>query len=920
MEFLRSIGKNTRLVWVLILTVACLYIVSPTARYFLTVANLGPEPTDAQRASLNDMLEEGGVVTLGLDLQGGVDFLLKVESDKLLRAEMQRTIDRIRRALAEDEVDARVELARDANRINFRLADATGRNFATDAINEFGTTYDVTGLENIAEGEVVLTPTAEFTAAVVSDAFEGALTVVRNRVDALGLTNPIVVRQGQDRIRVQIPGQTDPNRVRETLLRAAVLEFRLLHPEHDSAIIPFLEGGQFYEGAGSGIVRSDLLVTETDPETGATTQKLADIIPGLPAGYELRLGVFRKIDPKTGTVAEEVKTLAYLVSDTVDLTGENLNRASWTIDPSSLSDPIAVNLEFDGVGARVFKDVTTANVDRRFAIILDDMVYSAPNIREPIPNGFCRITGGFTQTEANDLSLVLRAGALKAPLNVVSQAAIGPSLGRESIRDSVKAGVYGFIFLTVFLLYVYRQSGAMAIAAMGLNILAIVMFLALTNATLTLAGIGGLLLTMGMAIDANVLIYERLREELEVKPPRAAITAAFARAYGVIIDSNITSLLPAVVLISFDVVQGGIKGFWLTLAIGLIVNIYTGVVVTRALVEHYYDRTKTVKVGELRFLNNVNVPWMGPKLRYSGAVVSGALTIASVGYILIAGLNMGVDFTGGIVAQAAIPGKTVEEVRSVLSKEFEDTRVVRIVNSEDFLITLSQGGEDNSADALKAHFEGTISGAYGTEAVVKSVQSIDAGIGAEFFQSALWMIAITVVIIVLYLALRFQLIFGVAAAVALIHDVFLSLGVFTLMGKAVTMDIVSALLVILGYSVNDTIVVFDRVREEMQEHPTMGLRELFERGINRTLGRTLFTGVTTLMTLGALLVFGGAALSDFALVLILGIVFGTYSSIFIASLVAYLWMEKKHKQTGTPAVTAVKTTRSQVSMVGATGE
>jgi len=935
--------NNPRLIFVAIVTLVCIYLVSPTVSYFSKVAAIDGTPTREQRRELNEMLAKGKVITLGLDLQGGVDFLLSVDTRKLLRRGLEQEVDTLRRTLQDEGVDAAVSLDKEADRINFKLNDPTGENYAREAIQKLSGTYEIKGIEEIRTGTVQLSPSPAQIKFETDRAFQGALRVVNNRVDSLGLVNPLVVKQGEDRIRVQMPGQTDPARVRNTLLRAAELEFRLLHPDHTNAIQPFIIPGSDAAGYGTGIVRPEFLedvpsadddlntdaAEATTVEDGAEDatkearqQRLIASIPDLPAGYVLRLGTFRAFDSATGAVTQEIKTLGYLVSEKVDLTGDNLVRTGVYTDYSSLEDPVQVTLEFNRPGTTKFREVTTNNVNRRFAVLLDDVVYTAPNILSPIPNGRCQITGGFTQVEALDLSLVLKAGALKAPLQVIEQMAIGPSLGQESIRDSIKAFALGMVFLIAFMIFMYRQAGAIAIVTMLLNVLMILAFLSMTGASLTLAGIGGLLLTMGMALDANVLIYERLREEIdEKKPLRAAINGAFSRAFSVILDSNITSLLPALVLVMFEVVQGPIKGFWLCMAVGLVANLYTGLTATRAIMETWYEKTKSISVGSHRFFQNANFNWMGPKFRRFGMMFSGTLAIVSVLYLAIHRPNLGVDFTGGVVAQVRVDGATVEDVRTVLTRDYADSKVVKIINSENFLVTIAAPKvADADMNQYMENFRKTIAADFPGKSEVLSAQVIAPQIGGEFVFDASMMVLITTLIVGGYLGLRFRGVFGIAAAIALLHDVFLSLGVFTLLGKPLTMDIVSALLVILGYSVNDTIVVFDRIREEMVEHPMADLSMIFTDAINKTLGRTMFTSVTVLLILISLFLFGGAALSDFSFILILGIVFGTYSSIFIASAIAWWMLSRKKSIDGPSTPIAIKTvsTSSTVATLGAT--
>lgn len=907
-------SNNTRLAIIGLITLVCVWLIVPTVKYFSAAASLTKESTPAQRAEVAKMLKEGGVISLGLDLQGGADFLLAVDTDRHVRREMEHHVDQMRRALQKDSVDATVALNADAKTIRFKLNKVEGKNFAADVLKQYAGIYEFTNfqldsLETTAQTEGILRLTKNEERALLENAFQGALKVITQRVDNLGLTNPLVVRQGADRIRVRIPGQTDPKLVRETILKAAELEFRMLHPDHDTIVRDFAKP----ELGGSGdarfpIIRDDLMEEVVVPETGATMKQLKKDIPNVPAGYKIALGEYRKVDPGSGKLLEKIDNIVYVVSEKVDLSGAELARASMGVNyMSALEDPVYVNLEFNREGSRKFKDITTNNVGRRFAVLLDNVVYTAPVIREAIAGGRAQITGGFSQAEAGDLSSILRAGALKAPLRVIEDSNVGPTLGAESIRDSAKALIYGSIFLVAFMIFVYRISGVIACVAMVLNVSVLLGFLAISGASLTLSGIGGILLTMGMAVDANVLIYERLREELKSKPPRAAINAAFSRAWTVILDSNITSLLPAVVLVAFEVVSGSVKGFWFTLAVGLVANLYTGLAVTRALVEWYYDRTKSIGVGTIQFLPNANVNWVG--MRKLGLIVTGALTIASIAVIGSGKMNLGIDFRGGSIAQVRADGQSVEQMREMFEGRFKDVQVVSILNSPNFMVTVAaeKGAE---TDVTKARTEietlfaqkfgpANSEGLFGGKAQILSTSSIDPQIGSEFLSNAIFMVVVTSIIIMGYLGLRFQYYFGVAAGLALLHDVFLTLGVFVLLGKPVTMDIVSALLIILGYSVNDTIVVFDRIREEMGDHPGANLTRLFNDAINRTLGRTMFTGVTVLITLFSLYFFGGAALSDFALTLIIGIVFGTYSSIFVASMLAYFWMRKKYGDTNT---------------------
>lgn len=903
---------SPKLIVVLVVAALSLFLTLPTVRYFLAVSSAGNAPTAEQAEKITELRDKGQVIKLGLDLQGGVDFLLAVDVDLLKRRNLENDAEAIRSALGREDVDATVKLLPVAEgteaAITVVVNDAKDVDVAADTLSE---QIDKGAVHLKADGDVraglaagkelKLTPEQSRFNAVVGEAMEGALRVVRERLDKFGLTQPIVTRAGQDRIKVQIPGESNPARIRESLLKTASLEFRLLHPQHDQQIVNFIEGGAsgFMPGTGTGRIRKDLIEEIPSPLNAKDRiKRVKDNIAGVPSGYVLRLGRQNHIDKATGQIDKEksLDDLVYLVKAEVPLGGDKLRRAAVFTDPTALSDPIKVTIDFDREGATIFGQITTDHTEERFAIILDDVVYSAPNINEPILGGRAQISGGFSQNEARDLAVVLKAGALPAPLRVISENAIGPSLGADSIRDSGKAIIIGGVLIIALIITIYGTAGFVAVFAMIMNVLIIMAILALMNATLTLSGIGGILLTMGMAVDANILIYERLREELDAgKPLRAAINIAFDRAFSVIFDSNLTSLLPALVLVLFEVVDGSMLGFWLSIAIGLIANMYTGIVVTRAVMEAVYAKYKTISVGTIRIFKGVNVPWM--KHRWWAIGFSLITTVASIGVLSTQGFGFGVDFTGGVLATVKLDKEASQAELVGLFSDYQDVRAIRVMNTSDWQITVpltrnSKTGEVPTLEKIKAEVETKVQAKFGKDAEIRSTQSVDAFVGGEFMMVALLSLAITCAVILTYLAFRFQWVFGAGAVLALVHDVFLSLGVFRLLGHSVTLDIVSALLIILGYSVNDTIVVFDRVREDMEKRHSASIGDIINAAVNETLSRTIFTGGSTLIAIATMYLVGGVGLSDFALILLLGVGFGTYSSIFVASALVYEYLSR----------------------------
>jgi SecD/SecF fusion protein len=456
-----------------------------------------------------------------------------------------------------------------------------------------------------------------------------------------------------------------------------------------------------------------------------------------------------------------------------------------------------------------------------------------------------------------------------------------------------------------------------AVLALLLNVLLILAILSMMDATLTLSGIGGILLTMGMAVDANVLIYERLREELATgKPIKAAISTAFDKAFSVILDSNITSLLPALVLVLFEVVDGSVRGFWVALAIGLIANIYTGMTVTRALVDTWVIRYKKLNMGSFRPFTNAAFDFM--KVKRITVGFSAALVVLGISFMVYNGLNPGIDFTGGVLKTVRVSDDSVGRVDLVnaLASDgtISDVRVVQVLSDTSlFQITAASYGADKSLQETQDHVDAVLTSAFGGRVSIESSQGIDSSVGKEFQTTAFLTLLVASLIILAYIAMRFEWVFGAAAVIAIFHDLVIALAIFLLMGRSMTLDIASALLIILGYSVNDTIVVFDRIRENRVELHGKSMTEIINISVNQTLTRTLFTSFTTLLAVTCMLLFGGVGLSDFALILLVGIIAGTYSTIFIASALVNIYFSHREKKEGLATVHA----RTKTVKIGA---
>jgi len=489
-------------------------------------------------------------INLGLDLQGGMHLALEVEAEKAVESTLQRTVQDMQEELRKARVRYR-DLALDKNVISIRLLGQEGREAFQKMFDEQFPNLKVVSRDEQGKDLVmrITLPDSEIDR-VKELAVAQALETIRNRIDQFGVTEPDIRRQGERRILIQLPGIDDPDRAKELVGRTAQLQFRMLDETH--SLERALEGHPPPES-------EVLYESRTHEETGRT-----------------------------------IRT-PYLVKKKVLLTGEYLQEARVAFD-SRYGDPY-VSIEFDRNGARIFERITAENVGKRLAIVLDNTVYSAPVIREKIAGGSAMIEGGFTDAEAKDLAIVLRAGALPAPVNILEERTVGPSLGHDSIRMGLVSILIGFVLVAVFMMVYYKGAGLVADLALVLNVLIIAGGLAMFGATLTLPGIAGVILTIGMAVDANVLVFERIREELRLgKTPGAAVDAGFSRATLTILDANVTTLVAALVLFQFG--TGPVKGFAVTLSIGIVASFFTAVFVSRIIFDYFlfYRRIKALSI------------------------------------------------------------------------------------------------------------------------------------------------------------------------------------------------------------------------------------------------------------------------------------------------------------------------------------
>ena len=792
-----------------------------------------------------------GVVNLGLDLRGGAHLLVEVSIEEVVTARMQDLRAEVRQALREGGVRRYTGLTAQADHVRVRVTNPEDVELAGNLLRGMASPVGSAGGGFLAPPGAVTTDLmisegddqsfrislselalAELTNRTMAQTLE----IVRRRIDEAGTREPNIQRQGERRVLIQVPGVGSAEELLDLLGKTAKLTF------HD------VKGfGADAENPGPGEI----------------------VLP----------------DTETGEL--------YLLDERAILSGENLVDAQLGFHHEN-NLPV-VNFRFDTTGARIFAEYTARNVGRLFAVVLDGEVITAPRIQSAILGGSGFIEGNFTAESATNLSILLRSGALPASLDVIEQRTVGPDLGADSIAAGKAATILAFLLVLFYMAISYGRFGLFANVALVVNVALIFGVLSLIGATLTLPGIAGLVLTIGMAVDANVLIFERIREELRnSKGVSKAIERGYEQAFSAIIDANITTLIAAVIL--FAMGSGPVKGFAVTLGIGIVTSVFTATLLTRLIVTQWlsWARPKTLKIEMFRLVpQKTSIRFLG--LRRLAAVASGCLVAGSVVLAIVAGLNFGIDFRGGTLLMT----RTVEPVevsayRDVLDElQLGDVAVTEISSTaqaigaedvhNDILIRIEQQGENPELEnAQIVETKAALEVAF-PDITFLATEAVGAKVSAELLQAGVLAVALAVLAVLMYIWLRFEWQFGVGAVVALVHDVALTIGVFSILQIEFNLAIIAAVLTIVGYSLNDTVVVYDRVRENLRKYKKMSLGDLLDLSVNETLSRTVMTSVTTLVALVSMFLLGPSVILGFTFAMIWGIVIGTYSSIFIAA-------------------------------------
>lgn len=682
--------------------------------------------------------------------------------------------------------------------------------------------------------------------ALTADLVEQAVEVIRKRVDAYGVSEPVITPQGRDRILVQIPG-LDTAHIEKTkteLQRVAKLELVSVAPDTGGRIARI--------EAGEEILPPDLVLrTYTDKIDGQDT--------------EFKL----------------------LIKKRAEISGEHVQRAYAYYDAGGYG----VSFTLDAEGAKLFGDLTQALAPShgQIAILLDGKIMSAPRVNEPIFGGSAVITGRFSDKEARDLASALE-NPLRVPLQIEETRSVSPTLGSDSVRDGIVAGLSGLGLIVVFLFLYYHFAGIIAILGLVINLVLLLGMMSMFHFVLTLPGIAGIILSLGMAVDANVLIYERLRSEMaEGKSLSAAIGAAYDKAFSAIFDANITTLIISLILIQYG--SGSVRGFAITLSLGIMASMFSALVTTRTSFRFLVDNFGLRKLTMLNFAPKRSFDFIG--MRKLTAIVSALAVLGSLGYMAVRGEKaLGIDFRGGdlltLVSEQPLALAEVRQEIEALGMGDITIQTERSGQSEMISLRGPAGSSQRLFDALTRAFPDR-----GVSLVAQD--TVGPVIGVEFAKRSLWALALSFVGIFLYATIRFEFSFAVGAVVALIHDVIVTLGVFLLVGGELSLVLVGAILTIVGYSINDTIVIFDRIREAFKNHESGGILTTMNRAINETLSRTILTNFLTLLPIVALYFFGGPVLRDFSFTMIVGIFVGTYSTIFVASPIVFWWSKLSGK-------------------------
>ena len=895
-------------------------------------------------------------INLGLDLKGGMNVMLQVQLEDLVKVLAGgNTAPEFTNALAlakERSVDSR-------NDFITLFAEAWKETSNGMPLAQIFGTYE---MRDKISPESTDEQVIEVIRAESESAISNSFNVLRNRIDRFGVTQPNIQKLGNSgRILVELPGVKEPERVRKLLQGTASLEFWATYPNEEiegylaeaNALLAEMQEAEAVPAveAEETVASEDALLAEelkqAENETAAEAEMLKQnplfslLQPSGARGYAcigyahyadtaqinkiFAMPQIKQLFPPefkpmwtvkpsemdaNGNIFELVAIKATSRDGKAPLDGGVVTDARVQYGNTGATPQVSMSMNTEG--ANIWARMTKENIGRQIAIVLDGMVYSYPNVQNEITGGSSQITGNFTLEEAEDLANVLKSGKLPAPATIIQEQVVGPSLGAESINAGLISFVIAFLLVLLYMLFFYRGAGLVADIALLCNVVLLFGTLVSFGAVLTLPGIAGLVLTLGMAVDANVIIYERIKEELRAgKGLSKAVADGYSNAYSAIIDGQITTLLTGIVLFVFG--SGPVQGFATTLIIGIITSVLTSIFITRIIFDDRIVKGKNITFDSKftrNFLQNTHVDFIGKKkIAY---LVSGALIVISLVSIFTKGFTYGVDFTGGRTYVVRFDTNvTAEEVRAAALEEFDGAVEVKQFGGDSQMKITTQYLVENESTEADAEVENklynSLKGFFATDLTFEEFTStldnpngiissdkVGPTIANDITRDAFIAVILALIVIFGYIALRFRgWTWGLGGVTGLAHTALIVIGFFSLFSGILpfSLDIdqtfIAAILTIIGYAINDTVVIFDRIREYKELHPKADFAKNVNSALNSTLSRTMNTSLTTLITMLAIAIFGGEVIRGLAVALILGIVIGTYASIFIATPIMY---------------------------------
>jgi|WetSurSiteA1Bulk_404760.scaffolds.fasta_scaffold00448_6 SecD/SecF fusion protein len=905
-------------------------------------------------------------MNLGLDLKGGMNVILEVSVEDILKALSNYSTDKtFADALTRAKKEYQSQSGTDYLTLFGRAFQTIDPNAKLAAI--FGTVELRDRINFNSSNEDVL----KVLDTEVESAISNAFNILRTRIDRFGVVQPNITQlSARGRILIELPGQEDPKRVRELLQGTANLEFWETY--ENSEVIGYLsQANTLLREIKANTAKSD--TSKTSPasvvaaaDTTKTDQSLEELIgkdtskaaASTREEFNFQNPLFGILNPRVNEQGQPLPSSMVGLAAGIDTAQVNdylkMNQIKslfprdlkfyWSQNPykydptkslyelhaikittrdgraplggdvitgarpstGAVSSEVKVDFQMNSEGAKTWARMTRENVDRCIALVLDGYVRSYPRVVGEITGGSTEVTGDFTIDEATDLANILKSGKMPAPARIVSDTVVGPSLGKEAINSGMISFVIAFFIVLLYMIFYYsRSAGTIADIGLLANVFLLIGVLASLGSIVTLPGIAGIILTMGMSVDANVLIYERVREELRAgKGIKLAVADGYKGSMSAILDSNITTLLTGVVLYVFG--TGPIKGFATTLVIGILTSLFSAIFITRLIYEWLLKRNANLTFSiriTANILKNTHVDFLGMRKIFYG--ISAGLILIAIGSFIIRGLNPGIDFSGGrtYIVQFDQTVKTADVAANLAGVFGEAPQVVTFGNDKQVRITtkykINESGVDDEVETLLYNgLKGMIGPDVTKEEFLsknrRQSETVGPTIASDMKTRAYWAVGVSLVIMFLYIFMRFKnWQYGLGALVSLAHDTIIIIGLYSIAWGRLpfTMDIdqsfIAAILTIIGYSINDTVVVFDRLREFLPLHRKRPVKEVINMAMNDTLSRTMNTGMTTLLVLIAMIFFGGATLRGFLFAMFIGIIVGTYSSVFIAAPITY---------------------------------